>query len=292
MKDYLKKNPDKCVWKRSDKLKSIPCETLKNILRENGISFVEEFKPLPDRFFSIDIAFPDKKIGIEVNGTQHYNSDGSLKEYYENRKLEIEKTGWELFDVHYSKVYKDKFINDFVLELKTEYDFKNIDYSFYIKENNKKTKPKSYKEYIESVRKNNFENKHSKRINLILNFDIDFKKRGWVSKVSKLINIPHTNVNKWMKKYMLEFYEKECLKKVDKLGLSKVRKFNSIEDYYNHRKKTSSEVTDFRIKMMKDSNIRIDDKYWYIKLMKLFNLSRTIVFKWVSGNKEYILSKF
>ena len=25
------------------------------------------------RFFSIDIAFPDEKIGIEVNGNQHYD---------------------------------------------------------------------------------------------------------------------------------------------------------------------------------------------------------------------------
>lgn len=32
--------------------------------------------PLDDRSFSLDIAFPEKKIGIEVNGNQHYERNG------------------------------------------------------------------------------------------------------------------------------------------------------------------------------------------------------------------------
>ena len=92
IKKWLKNNPNKHSWKTSKK-KSIPCEKFKNILKSNKISFVEEFTPLIDRMFSIDIAFPDKKIGIEINGNQHYSSDGQLKPYYKDRHDLIEKKG-------------------------------------------------------------------------------------------------------------------------------------------------------------------------------------------------------
>ena len=35
IKKYLKNNPDKHVWKRSDKFKSIPCENVKIFLNKN-----------------------------------------------------------------------------------------------------------------------------------------------------------------------------------------------------------------------------------------------------------------
>ena len=57
--------------------------------------------------FSIDIAFPDIKFGIEVNGNQHYNSDGTLKPYYKERHDLIEKSGWILLELHYSSCYID-----------------------------------------------------------------------------------------------------------------------------------------------------------------------------------------
>lgn len=84
-KKYLNENPDKHVWKRSTKFKSVPSENLKSYLRSLDIEFVEEYNPLADRFFSIDIAFPNLMIGIEINGNQHYNKDGTLSSYYQER---------------------------------------------------------------------------------------------------------------------------------------------------------------------------------------------------------------
>ena len=78
-KRYLQENKDKHPWRMSDKFKSIPCEKVKEFLTNNGIKFVEEWVPLDGRNYSIDIAFPDKKIGIEINGNQHYDRNGKLK---------------------------------------------------------------------------------------------------------------------------------------------------------------------------------------------------------------------
>lgn len=67
---------------------------------KNNIIFIEEYKPLNDRLFSIDIAFPDKMIGIEINGNQHYDIEGNLKPYYQNRHELIETAGWTLLEFH------------------------------------------------------------------------------------------------------------------------------------------------------------------------------------------------
>ncbi len=103
---FYKNNPERHNWKSCSKLVSAPCEEFKSILDDNGIEYVSEFTPLEGRFFSIDIAFPEKRIGIEINGNQHYNKDGSLKEYYENRHRLIEESGWKLYEIHFSVCYK------------------------------------------------------------------------------------------------------------------------------------------------------------------------------------------
>jgi hypothetical protein len=127
----LKLNPDKHTWKRKNKQISIPCELFKTKLKNNNIYFIEEFTPLDDRFFSIDIAFPDKKIGIEINGNQHYDNNGKLKKYYQERKDIIEKSGWKLYDIYYTKVYDNCFCDSFINEFKNN-NLEIVDYSVYL----------------------------------------------------------------------------------------------------------------------------------------------------------------
>lgn len=104
-KEWLKSHPDDHPWKRSDRFKSAPCEALKQRLREEGIAFEEEHSPISDRAFSVDIAFPDQKVAIEVNGEQHYNRDGTLRKYYQERHDLIAKSGWTVIELHYAKCY-------------------------------------------------------------------------------------------------------------------------------------------------------------------------------------------
>lgn len=113
-KNYLKNNPDKHPWKRNNKFKSEPCETFKDILRKHNFIFEEEFNPISNRFFAVDVAFPKHKICIEINGEQHYNRDGSLRKYYKDRHDIIKNAGWKIIEIHYANVYNETFINEII----------------------------------------------------------------------------------------------------------------------------------------------------------------------------------
>jgi very-short-patch-repair endonuclease len=198
---FLQNNPDKHNWKKNNRLISIPCEKLKTDLKLNNISFIEEYQPLEHRFFSIDIAFPNVKIGLEVNGNQHYNKNGELKEYYEKRKQLIEKNGWFLYDIHFSKVYDEFFVKDLIKKLK-KFELNNINFSFYIKEKK-----------INVTKKQKYQAKINPIIKKIEQSNIDFSKFGWVKDVSKLIGISENKGGWWMKKNMEKFYEENCFKR-------------------------------------------------------------------------------
>ena len=120
-KKYLKENGEN-PWKyKSSVHSSIPCEKFKSFLKKRGIDFSEEYLPLIEkgRFFRIDIAFPDKKIGIEINGNQHYNPDFSLKPYYEERHNLIIEEGWILLEIPSKRCFSEASMEEIM---------KNIDF--------------------------------------------------------------------------------------------------------------------------------------------------------------------
>ncbi len=139
---YLKNNPNKKSWQNKGKT-SIPCDEVKALYLENKIEFIEEYQPLrhKERFFSIDIAFPDKKIGIEINGRQHYDSNGNLKPYYQSRHDLILSEGWKLYEIPYhhafNKIKMLELANSIIREQTCDLNF---DY--------KKPKVKNLKKYV------------------------------------------------------------------------------------------------------------------------------------------------
>ena len=116
-KKWLAENPDEHPWKTNTKFKSVPCEVLKEKLRDRGLQFEEEHSPVEGRAFSVDIAFPAKKLGIEVNGEQHYRRDGTLGDYYQERHDLIEREGWTLLEVHYARAYDDNIVDEIITRL-------------------------------------------------------------------------------------------------------------------------------------------------------------------------------
>jgi hypothetical protein len=130
--NYLLNNKDKHPWKNNNKFISKPCEYFKKILSEHNIEYISEFNPIKERNFSIDIVILNKKIGIEINGNQHYNKDKTLKKYYKERKEIIEKDGWIIYDIHYSKVYDINFIEKFIHNLLQFQNQVNVDFNFNI----------------------------------------------------------------------------------------------------------------------------------------------------------------
>lgn len=211
-KQYLKNNPDKHPWKKKNKHTSIPCLNVKNFLNHRNIQYVEEFSPLPDRHFSIDIAFPHIKVGIEINGNQHYTANGKLKPYYKDRHDLIEQAGWKLIEVHYSQCFDDESIQKF-LNFDIPFDNTGLIESYFEHRKNRQELSKNNSLPRGQTIKQKTTFKWEARKEEIFNYNIDFSKYGWVTKVSAVLNISPQKVNEWMKRYHPTFYEKNCFKR-------------------------------------------------------------------------------
>ena len=134
-RELYKNHPEKHNWKSGTKFISNPCENFKNILNEMNINFLSEYTPLKDRFFSADISFPDKKVIIEINGNQHYNKDGTLKDYYQERHELLEKYGWKIYELHFSICFKREVIIKTIKNIINESEILfNFDYNKYLLE--------------------------------------------------------------------------------------------------------------------------------------------------------------
>ena len=209
-KKYLRENPDRHPWKRSTKFKSTPCEHLKSVLRARGIEFIEEFTPLQDFAYAVDIAFPSVKVGVEVNGNQHYDRDGNLKPYYLERKKRIEAAGWKLMELHYTMVFHDHLI-DLMLKDLGNVDLTQDELEAYRQESllNKRSKMLARQQQV-AARQRAKQEAINARLQLLLDSGIDTMKFGWVQKTSALWGITPQKVSCWLKTHFPEFYQNNC----------------------------------------------------------------------------------
>ena len=155
-----------------------------------NISFVEEFTPLKHRHYSIDIAFPDIKVGIEINGNQHYNKDKTLAAYYQDRHDKIEAEGWILYEIHYSKVYDLMFIEELLSKINRR---EQISYDFYIK--------KDKSEFVGPPKPNTDQIRESKIYTKLKNLkesNVDFTNKKWTKEASIILDIPSNRVRSWI----------------------------------------------------------------------------------------------
>lgn len=118
-KAYLART-ERAPWQTSGYHKSIPCEKMKKAMRLSGLTPVEEHCPLKSegRFYSIDISFPDIKLGIEINGRQHYDGQGDLLPYYQDRHTLITQAGWTLVEIPYARASSVVFTQDLIAWVK------------------------------------------------------------------------------------------------------------------------------------------------------------------------------
>lgn len=99
-KERHDKGDDRIGWKTRNKLTpSYPEKVTIDYFNQNNIKFEREFKI--GKYF-IDFAFPDKKIGLEIDGRTH--EDVVVIEKDKRKKEFIESLGW--------KLYRIKWIND------------------------------------------------------------------------------------------------------------------------------------------------------------------------------------
>lgn len=195
---WLIENPNRHPWRI--KSKSKPCEEFKKFLLNRGIKFLEEVLVSKDRFYSVDILIPEYSTVVEINGNQHYNSFGELKDYYKSRNSFIKSKGWNVYEIHYSLVYNIGFCEIILDKIKNN---ENVNLTFYIKEKKEK-KFKNRKEYWEN-RKDVKVNKYSKKLEDLKNSNVNFSKIGWVKLASEILEVK--NVGKLLKEIDPSFYE-------------------------------------------------------------------------------------
>lgn len=208
-KKWMSENRDKLTWNVKKK-KSAPCDKFKDLLRAMDVKFIDEYSPFTERQFAMDVAFPDRMVAVEINGNQHYNVDGALKPYYQERHDFIESKGWKLYEIHFSRVYADgmeAMVNQMLSgnEIKGEFD-----YDFWISQPRSKRERDRIKKLARQEEK---KQKTEELIRLVMSSDIDFSKFGWVNKTARLLNKQPHKVSEWMKTYMLDFYEERCFKR-------------------------------------------------------------------------------
>jgi very-short-patch-repair endonuclease len=208
--NYLKTNKSK--WGGSYRnSESLPEKKFKEIISTYDLDTYQWYKSEEfERLFEIDFAIPSLKIGFEINGNQHYNSDGSLTEYYQNRHDIIESKNWKLIEIPYLLCFNEDYIRD-IIEKSTNGE--KINYIKPIKRIKRVNISKQLKKEEKIKRK---EEEINKIKNKIINSEIDFSKFGWVEKVSKIIGISPQKTGKWMNRNMSEFYEK-CYKRGNNL---------------------------------------------------------------------------
>ena len=206
-KTFYKNNPDKHPWKKSSKFKSKPCENFKKIVEELNIFYIEEMTPSNERLFSIDIALPQYKIAIEINGNQHYNKDGKLKDYYQQRHDFIKNLGWTIHEIHYSICFDDEFIKNTIQKMISGKKLFEFDYDAYlISKLNRKRKfckcgntyktGKSCAKCASEARRKTKRPDYTELLKLV-------EKIGYVQTGNKF-GVSDTCIRKWIK-----FYEKE-----------------------------------------------------------------------------------
>lgn len=110
MRKYLLEHPESQFWKFQSK--SIPCEKIKQQLKERNVNFREEVRVLLHLgyLYSGDIVFEEQGAIIEINGKQHY-SGNKLTKYYQERHDRLVNAGWRVFEIPIENAMKKDFLD-------------------------------------------------------------------------------------------------------------------------------------------------------------------------------------
>ena len=215
---FLKENPDKVPYllNHSSKGDSFPEKLFeKGLMESNILGWTKKYR---FGIYEFDFAFIDLKIDIEVDGETHNSK--KVQTIDKKRDKNSIENGWIVLRFKASEVrnnLKDCIVK--VLEVikkrskEFNYDLSNLN-KIYNNEDIKNLKLLE-KEKLKKEKNLNRLKLIEKRKQLILNPGVDFNKLGWVEKISDLLNISRSQVSRFMKKEMSDFYSK-CYKRVSK----------------------------------------------------------------------------
>lgn len=208
--NYLSKKAGNSAWeKRSSGKLSYLEEWFDKKCVSRGIyekyDVINEYVVFP---YSIDFAFINEKVAVELDGKCHFtNGNERIEKDIQKDNLLI-SLGWKIFRIRYDQINDDSKIEELLLFIGNPTIEKNFDSLLYRKHPKKKNESNKRK-----INKLEYEKKQKQFVNKIINSGIDFSKIGWVNKVADILQIPPQKVNKWMKRFMEDFYDSECFKR-------------------------------------------------------------------------------
>lgn len=204
---WMKNNADRTAWrlKSTSYIESVFEKAI--ISRELYTTFeiVREKSVFP---YYIDFAFMNVKVAVELDGTQHKQTDRIAHDI--KRDSYLMSNGWRVFRATSSQImYNVSAVIDELLE------FIGNDYAqsstSKIETGHEKRIKKKLRETITKLLMGEFFIIYKKK--RILSSNINFMKQGWVNEVSKILEITPQKVGQWMRKNMSEFYEANCKKR-------------------------------------------------------------------------------
>jgi very-short-patch-repair endonuclease len=115
-KKFILENPDKAPYKLNHSSKeSYPEKYFAELFEKENIK-IEKYYPVG--LYELDFCIPNKKIDIEINGSQHYYDDKIVKSDIRRTKF-LEENGWDVITIKWSDYQKLDFDtkNSYIMEL-------------------------------------------------------------------------------------------------------------------------------------------------------------------------------
>lgn len=187
---------------------------VKNVLEKYDLYSKYTIKEkMPFHKYFLDFAVLDMKIDIEIDGQQHFRTSEAI-EHDKKRDDYMVENGWRVYRLAWIEIVKDsKIVEKLIKWLNCNENYRKYDVEELLTDLNKnKLVYGSREKYSEAMRLKT-KDKYEFFVEFIENSNIDFSKFGWVKKVSDNTGIKNQKINKWMKRFLPDFYEEKCFKK-------------------------------------------------------------------------------
>ena len=205
-KQYLINNPDQVPYllNHSSKI-SYPEQTMIKYLNEYNVKgWIHQMQ---FSIYQLDFAFPEYKLCVEIDGSTHLLKNVIEIDKRRDKFLNIE--GWRVLRITAKEIKNNVYdcinlILNTLGEKQIEIPEEFLNKQYYKEEKIRLTNKQ--KELYKIQKEKQKEELYNKRKELILNSNIDFNSQGWLTKLSKYLNMSDNGIKKFMKLYMIDFY--------------------------------------------------------------------------------------
>lgn len=217
---------------------------------------VNEF---PESPYFIDFAFTNIKFAVELDGSHHFNKDGSYKQKDIERHQYLINSGWKVYRIAYWERSENK-IQEFlsILHNIKGYDKKLLDTKLH--------------KYIKPQNCVSCKDREKKQLVLSILDQIDFKHPGWATKISQLCKIkqPRMWIEKNMPELLLGAWTATKRKHHTKIGKS-INRNRTKAEFTQKYKETYNKLYKQRIQKIVD-NIDTTKIGWQKEAKKLLGM--------------------